>query len=216
MRHGGRTLTKENTLQTQNELPEVVMPECPPRRLLVGQKALVTGASSGIGRAVAIHLAREGADVVVNYIAGDDAAQQVVDEIKRTGGNAIAVKADMSKEDEVKAGGALRANVQVAEVNRLIEYTTYEQTLQTAFKEVADALAVRAQLDARLQAQDQLVDAYQRSLQLTERQYQAGSVNALIVLDAQRSLYTAQQGLIGLRLTKQSNRLALYKALGGA
>ena len=113
-------------------------------------------------------------------------------------------------------GGVSSANVEVAEVNRLIEFTTYEQTLQTAFKEVADALAVRSQLDARLQAQGKLVDAYQRSLTLTERQYQAGSVNALSVLDAQRSLYAAQQGLIALRLTEQGNRLALYKALGGA
>ncbi|RDE50680.1 MAG: transporter [Candidatus Accumulibacter meliphilus] len=113
-------------------------------------------------------------------------------------------------------GGASSANVEVAEVNRQIEFTTYERTVQTAFKEVADALAVREHLDARLQAQEKLVDAYQRSLLLTERQYQAGSVNALIVLDAQRSLYAAQQGLIGLRLTEQANRLALYKALGGA
>jgi NodT family efflux transporter outer membrane factor (OMF) lipoprotein len=113
-------------------------------------------------------------------------------------------------------GGASSANVEVAEVNRQIEFTTYERTVQTAFKEVADALAVRGHLDARLQAQEKLVDAYQRSLLLTERQYQAGSVNALIVLDAQRSLYAAQQGLIGLRLTEQANRLALYKALGGA
>ncbi len=112
-------------------------------------------------------------------------------------------------------GGASRANVEVAEVERRIEFTTYEQTLQTAFKEVADALAVRARLDARLQAQERLVDAYRRSLALTERQYRAGAVNALSMLDAQRSLYAGQQGLIALRLTEQGNRLALYKALGG-
>jgi outer membrane protein TolC len=106
--------------------------------------------------------------------------------------------------------------VEVAEANRLIEYTTSEQTVQTAIKEVADALAVRAQLDARLQAQVKRVDAYQGSLLLTERQYEAGSINALSVLDAQRSLYAAQQDRITLRLTEQGNRLALYKAMGGA
>ncbi len=90
-------------MQTQNELPEVVMPRCETRRLLVGQTALVTGANSGIGRGVAVHLAREGAAVAVNYVAGDDAAQEVVDEIKRNGGNAIAFKADVSKEAEVQA-----------------------------------------------------------------------------------------------------------------
>ena len=85
---------------------------------------------------------------------------------------------------------------EVAEISRQIQFTTYEQTVQTAFKEVADALAVRSQLDTRLQAQEKLVAAYQRSLNLTEQQYQAGAVNALNVLDAQRSLYTAQQSMI--------------------
>jgi outer membrane protein, multidrug efflux system len=113
-------------------------------------------------------------------------------------------------------GGSSRTAVEVAEINRQIEATSYEQTVQTAFREVADALAVRGQIDTRVQAQTKLVDAYQRSLTLTEQRYQAGAVNALSVLDAQRSLYAAQEGLIALRLTEQGNRLTLYKALGGA
>lgn len=113
-------------------------------------------------------------------------------------------------------GGASRTAVEVAEISRQIGFTTYEQTVQTAFREVADALAVRSQIDTRLQAQEKLVDAYQRSVSLTERQYQAGAVNALSVLEAQRSLYSAQEALIALRLTEQANRLALYKVLGGA
>src|ERR1700691_3095069 len=68
---------------------------------LAGQKALVTGANSGIGEGVAIALGRAGADVVVNYVAGDDAADAVVARIKQSGGNAIAHKADVSSEDEV-------------------------------------------------------------------------------------------------------------------
>jgi glucose 1-dehydrogenase len=68
---------------------------------LRGQKALVTGASSGIGRAVAIALAQAGADVVVNYLSGDDAAQRVVDKIAEVGVKAFAHMADVSNEDAV-------------------------------------------------------------------------------------------------------------------
>lgn len=71
--------------------------------LLKGQKALVTGANSGIGRAVAIALGEAGADVVVNYVRGDEAAQEVVGLIQKTGSHAIAIQADVSKEDQVYA-----------------------------------------------------------------------------------------------------------------
>ena len=70
---------------------------------LAGQKALVTGASSGIGRAVAIALGHAGADVVVNYYSGEAAALQVVDEITRAGSQAYAVQANVSREDQVQA-----------------------------------------------------------------------------------------------------------------
>src|SRR5947207_3979092 len=89
------------------QLPAVEMPRCDVRKVLKGQKALVTGANSGIGKAVAIALGLAGADVVVNYRAGDEAAQEVVDVITHCGcsdrSRAIAIKADVSKEDEVRA-----------------------------------------------------------------------------------------------------------------
>ena len=76
-------------------------PACHP--VLAGQTALVTGASSGIGRGVALGLARAGANVVINYITGPDAAETVVHEIAEHGGRAIALRADVSREDEVQA-----------------------------------------------------------------------------------------------------------------
>ncbi len=70
---------------------------------LTGQKALVTGAGSGIGEAVARALAAAGASVVVNYVVDPDAAQRIVDEIKATGADAMGIQADVSKEAEVRA-----------------------------------------------------------------------------------------------------------------
>ena len=72
-------------------------------KLLNGQRALVTGANSGIGKAVAIALGQAGADVVVNYVTGDAAAQEVVETAATHGGRAIAIKADVSQEDQVQA-----------------------------------------------------------------------------------------------------------------
>src|SRR5262249_8750254 len=70
---------------------------------LLGQRALVTGSSSGIGRGVALALARAGADVAVNYVSTDGAAEQLVAEIRKTGGVALAVRADISDEEQVQS-----------------------------------------------------------------------------------------------------------------
>jgi len=87
---------------SQTEHPNVVMPSCGIPKLLTGQKAIVTGSSSGIGTAVAIALAHAGADVVINYGGNEASANKVVDQIKENGGNAIAIQADVSKEDDVE------------------------------------------------------------------------------------------------------------------
>lgn len=89
------------TLSTPAPTLQSTAPSLPAHQLLTGQKALVTGANSGIGQGVAIGLGQAGADVVVNYIAGDEAANAVVDQIRRSGANAFAHKADVSSEEEV-------------------------------------------------------------------------------------------------------------------
>ena len=82
---------------------ESTAPPVAVHKLLSGQKALVTGANSGIGKGVAIALGEAGADVVVNYVDGDDAANAVVEEITKSGARAYAHKADVSSEDQVAA-----------------------------------------------------------------------------------------------------------------
>ena len=84
-------------------LPDPVMPRCPPQKLLLGQKALVTGASSGIGRAIAVSLGDAGADVVINYVSDEEKAQALAEEIRAKGSRAMAIRADVSDEAQVSA-----------------------------------------------------------------------------------------------------------------
>jgi glucose 1-dehydrogenase len=87
----------------EEALPEVVMPAYPIRKVLKGQKALVTGANSGIGKGIAIALAHAGADTVLNFISNAEAAAQVVEEASRCGSRVYAHRADVSDEAQVRA-----------------------------------------------------------------------------------------------------------------
>lgn len=111
--------------------------------------------------------------------------------------------------------GANRANLKVAEVDREIFVTRYERSIQVAFREVADALAQYGTLGEQLTAQQSLVDASAESHRLSDARYRGGVESYLAVLDAQRSLYAAQQNLVALRLSRLANLVMLYKVLGG-
>jgi len=86
---------------SKKSLPKVENPDSRTPKILPGQKALVTGANSGIGKGVAKELAKAGADVVINYVVNPDSANELVDELKKEGVNSFAFKADVSNEDEV-------------------------------------------------------------------------------------------------------------------
>ena len=111
--------------------------------------------------------------------------------------------------------GANQANLKVAQVNRDIAVAQYEKAIQTAFREVADALAQQGTIDDQLAAQQSLTDATAESYVLSEARYDKGIDSYLTVLDSQRSLYSAQQNLITTRLSRLTNLVTLYKVLGG-
>lgn len=112
-------------------------------------------------------------------------------------------------------GGRLRAALGVATADRDIALAQYEKSIQSGFRDVADALALGRTLDEQLRAQVALLDAATQAQGLSESRYKAGLDSYLVLLDAQRTRYSAAQALIGTQLALQSNRVALYKALGG-
>ena len=111
--------------------------------------------------------------------------------------------------------GANKANLKAAEVDRDIAVAQYEKTIQTAFREVADALAQKGTIDEQVAAQQSLTDATSESYKLSRARFDKGVDSYLTVLDSQRSLYGAQQNLISARLTRLVNLVTLYKVLGG-
>ncbi|WDN87245.1 outer membrane protein, multidrug efflux system [Desulfosarcina sp. BuS5] len=107
------------------------------------------------------------------------------------------------------------AALRVSKADRKIILTQYEKAIQTAFREVADALAVQGTIDQQVSAQRSLVDAVAETYRLSNKLYAKGIDSYLGVLDAQRSLFAAQQGLISLRLARLANQVRLYAVLGG-
>ncbi|MEN6446302.1 MAG: efflux transporter outer membrane subunit [Syntrophaceae bacterium] len=105
--------------------------------------------------------------------------------------------------------------LKVSKVDREIVLTQYEKAIQTAFREATDALAVLGTMDERLSAQQSLLDAVSETYRLSNARYAKGVDSYLGVLDAQRSLYGAQQGLVALRLAKLATQVRLYAVLGG-
>ncbi len=111
--------------------------------------------------------------------------------------------------------GAIRAGVRVAEADRDILVARYEKAVQTAFREVSDALAQGTSLSRQVEAQDSLVQASGTSFELSTLRYEAGVDAFLSKLDAQRTYASARQNLIAARLAQVANQLTLYKVLGG-
>jgi multidrug efflux system outer membrane protein len=113
------------------------------------------------------------------------------------------------------SGGALQGNLDLARVRTDIQVANYERTVQSAFREVADALAARSTYDQQIEAQRSLVAAYAAAYRISLLRFRGGVDTYQTPLDSQRQLFTAQQVLIDLELQRLQNRVSLYRALGG-
>ena len=111
--------------------------------------------------------------------------------------------------------GGTRGRLEVSKIEREIEIANYEKAIQTAFKEVADALATRAILDEKLKAQELLVNSQQKRFDLTTARYHQGVDSYVDVFLAQRDLYASQQNLLQYQAARLLNAVILYRSLGG-
>lgn len=111
--------------------------------------------------------------------------------------------------------GIRQSNVKISEFDQQIALNNYEKSIQTAFKEVNDVLATRANIQDRIDAQRRLVDATNTTYKLSQARFNAGIDSYLTVLDAQRNAYSAEQGLVALLQANINSQIELYKTLGG-
>jgi multidrug efflux system outer membrane protein len=112
-------------------------------------------------------------------------------------------------------GGRNQANLDASKISRDITVAQYEKAIQSAFREVADALASRSTLSEQLRAQSAQTAAEETRLRLTDLRYRNGAANYFEVLDAQRSVFAARQAVVQLQLQQTQNLVSLYKVLGG-
>jgi len=111
--------------------------------------------------------------------------------------------------------GRNRANLSISETSRDIAVANYEKAIQSAFRDVADALAGRATLGEQLRSQRAETDAETQRYKLSDLRFRSGVASSLELLDAQRSLFAAQQATVSAQLAVLQNRIAVYRALGG-
>jgi multidrug efflux system outer membrane protein len=111
--------------------------------------------------------------------------------------------------------GRNQANLGYAKATRDAMVAQYERTIQSAFREAADALARRGTISAQIEAQTSLRDAAAGAYRLSDARFRSGIDPFLATLDSQRTLYTAEQNLLSVRLVRETNAVELYRALGG-
>jgi multidrug efflux system outer membrane protein len=196
------------TAQILADLPAGVVSDVLTRRpdVLAAEHQLVA-ANANIGAARAAFFPRIALTGSAGSASGD------LDGLFKSGSGAWSFAPSITL--PIFAGGANKAGLDSAKASQGIAIATYEKAVQTAFREVADALAVRDTVADRVGAQERLVAAASDSQRLAKQRKDAGIDSSLTLLDAQRTLYSAQQGLITARLVRATNLVTLYKVLGG-
>lgn len=195
-------------LTTMQDLPAGIPSEVLQRRpdIMAAEHRLI-GANANIGAARAAFFPR----ITLTASAGI-ASNQLSDLFQSTSGTWLfAPRLDIP----VFTAGRLQAALKVSEIDRDISLAVYEKAIQSAFREVADALAQYGTIDDKMTAQESLVEATAETYGLSEARFLIGADGFLNVLDAQRSLYSAQQNLITFRLARLNNLVTLYRVLGG-
>ncbi|WP_375402579.1 efflux transporter outer membrane subunit [uncultured Sphingomonas sp.] len=130
-------------------------------------------------------------------------------------GDAFSYSVSPTASYSIFRAGAARANVEFSRAQRDAALAGYERAIQIAFREVADALARQGTIAEQLRASQLLVNATDETLRLNDARYRGGIDTFLTLLDAQRSAYTAQRTFVATQLAAATNRVALYRALGG-
>lgn len=130
-------------------------------------------------------------------------------------GGAFNFSAGADASYNIFSGGGARANVALARADQQAALATYERTIQTAFREIADALADRGTLAERVAANRRNLSAANETLRLVTARYREGLDPFLNVLDAQRSAYVTERNVVAVQLAAAQNRVAVYRALGG-
>jgi len=196
------------TAQILADLPAGVVSDVLTRRPdVLAAEHLLAASNGNIGAARAAFFPR------IALTASTGVASGELDGLFKSGSGAWSFSPSISI--PIFAGGANKAGLQYAQAGQGIAVANYEKAVQTAFREVADALAVRDTVAERVGAQERLVAAASDSQRLARQRKDAGIDSNLTLLDAQRTLYNAQQGLITARLIRATNLVTLYKALGG-
>jgi len=200
--------TLAGALSTVADLPSGVPSEVLVKRPDVLQaEHMLRAANANIGAARAAFFPR------ISLTAGAGTASPTLDGLFESGSRLWTFAPQITL--PIFHAGALRANLNRTEIERNIQIAQYEKTIQAAFREVADALADRATLAEQLDARREVVNAANESYRLSEARYRGGLDSHLVLLDAQRSQYGAEQELIATKLAEASNRVTLYKVLGG-